>query len=84
LHRSPVGIRWKEICDRGDEFYDWDCHSFHFIGGKPLKADGSLALYEAIEQEAYLRELAESLQKSSQPGLMKGLGNENPFKPRDA
>ena len=37
LHRSPVGIRWKEICDRGDEFYDWDCHSFHFMGGKPLK-----------------------------------------------
>ena len=37
LHRSPVGIRWKEICDRGDEFYDWDCHSFHFIGGKPLE-----------------------------------------------
>jgi hypothetical protein len=84
LHRSPVGIRWKEICDRGDEFYDWDCHSFHFIGGKPLKADGSMALYEAIEQEEYLRELADSLDKSAEPGLMKGLGNENPFKPRDA
>jgi hypothetical protein len=82
LHRSPVGLRWKEICDRGDEFYDWDCHSFHFIGGKPLKADGSMALYEAIEQEEYLRELAESLNKGGQPGLMKGLGEENPFNPR--
>ncbi|HEU4340320.1 MAG TPA: hypothetical protein VFU31_01990, partial [Candidatus Binatia bacterium] len=61
----------------------WDCHAFHFIGGKPLKDDGSLALYEAIEQEAYLRELAASLNKSAQPGLMKGLGNENPFKPRE-
>ena len=83
LHRSPVGIRWKEICDRGDEFYDWDCHSFHFMGGKALKADGSMALYEAIEQEKYLVALADSLQKGAQPGLMKGLGKENPFKPRE-
>lgn len=80
LHRSPVGIRWKEICSRGDEFYDWDCHSFHFIGGKPLSPGGSMARYEAIEQEEYLRELAESLDKSSEPGLMKGLGKENPFR----
>jgi hypothetical protein len=83
LHRSPVGIRWKEICDRGDEFYDWDCHSFHFIGGKPLKPDGSMALYQAIEQEHYLQDLAASLNKSAAPGLMEGLGNENPFKPRE-
>jgi hypothetical protein len=54
------------------------------MGGKPLKTDGSMALYEAIEQEAYLRELAESLQKGAQPGLMKGLGRENPFKPRES
>jgi catechol 2,3-dioxygenase-like lactoylglutathione lyase family enzyme len=80
LHRSPVGLRWKEICDRGDEFYDWDAHAFHFIGGKPLRSDGSLSLYEAIEQEEYLLELAESLQKAAQPALMKGLGSENPFK----
>jgi catechol 2,3-dioxygenase-like lactoylglutathione lyase family enzyme len=60
LHRSPVGRKWKEICERGDEFYDWDAHAFHFIGGIPLK-DGSLALYQAKEQEEYLRELAESL-----------------------
>jgi len=83
LHRSPVGIRWKEICDRGDEFYDWDCHSFHFIGGRPLKPDGSMALYEAIEQEHYLQDLAASLNKGSERGLMAGLGNENPFKSRD-
>jgi len=83
LHRSPVGIRWKEICDRGDEFYDWDCHSFHFIGGRPLKADGSMALYEAIEQEHYLQDLAVLLNKGSERGLMAGLGNENHFKSRD-
>jgi hypothetical protein len=43
-----------------------------------------MALYEAVEQEEYLRELAESMQKGAQPGLMEGLGRENPFKPRDA
>jgi hypothetical protein len=80
LHRSQVGIRWKEICDRGDEFFDWDCHSFHFIGGKPLTNDGSMALYEAIEQEEYLVQLAESIQKSTHPGLMEGLGADNPFR----
>jgi catechol 2,3-dioxygenase-like lactoylglutathione lyase family enzyme len=63
LHRSPVGRKWKEICERGDEFYDWDAHAFHFIGGIPLK-DGSLALYQAKEQEEYLRELAESVEKT--------------------
>jgi catechol 2,3-dioxygenase-like lactoylglutathione lyase family enzyme len=79
LHRSPVGLRWKEICSRGDEFYDWDCHSFHFIGGKPLSAGGSLARYEAVEQEDYLVALAESLDKAKHPGLMEGLGAQNPF-----
>ena len=67
LHRSPVGYRWKEIYQRGDEFYDWDGHAFHFYGGIPLKQDGSLALYQGKEQEEYLRELAESLKKGTQP-----------------
>jgi hypothetical protein len=53
------------------------------MGGKALKADGSMTLYEAIEQEKYLVALADSLQKGAQPDLMKGLGNENPFKPRE-
>jgi catechol 2,3-dioxygenase-like lactoylglutathione lyase family enzyme len=63
LHRSPVGLKWKEICERGDEFYDWDAHAFHFIGGIPLKDDGSMALYQAKEQEEYLRELTAALKK---------------------
>jgi hypothetical protein len=79
LHRSPVGLKWKEICDRGDEFFDWDCHSFHFMGGRPLKSDGSMALYQTVEQEEYLVQLAESVQKSAHPGLMEGLRSENPF-----
>jgi hypothetical protein len=67
LHRSPVGYKWKEIYQRGDEFYDWDGHAFHFFGGIPLTKDGSLALYRGKEQEEYLRELAESLKKEAQP-----------------
>ena len=72
LHRSPVGYKWKEIYQRGDEFYDWDGHAFHFFGGIPLKNDGSLALYEGKEQEEYLRELAESLKKELSRSLSKG------------
>ena len=59
-------LKWKEIYQRGDEFYDWDGHAFHFFGGIPLKNDGSLALYEGKEQEEYLRELAESIKKGTQ------------------
>lgn len=84
LHRSPVGIRWKEISSRGDEFYDWDCHSFHFIGGKPLNSDGSMSLYDAVLQEDYLLELAQSLKKDEDPALMSGLLGENPFKLRES
>lgn len=67
LHRSPVGYKWKEIYQRGDEFYDWDGHAFHFYGGIPLKNDGSLALYKGKEQEEYLRELEASLKKRGRP-----------------
>jgi hypothetical protein len=38
-----------------------------------------MALYETIEQEEYLVELAQSMGKETYPGLMEGLGNENPF-----
>jgi catechol 2,3-dioxygenase-like lactoylglutathione lyase family enzyme len=67
LHRSPVGYKWKAIYHRGDEFYDWDGHAFHFFGGIPLTKDGSLALYQGKEQEDYLRELTEALQRGTQP-----------------
>ena len=58
LHRSPVGYRWKAMYARGDEFYDWDGHAFHFFGGRPVKDDGSLALYTIVEQEDYLTDVA--------------------------
>lgn len=65
LHRSPVGYRWKEIYQRGDEFYDWDGHAFHFYGGIPLKKDGSLAVYKGKEQEEYLRDLTEHVKNQA-------------------
>jgi len=37
LHCSPVGYEWKKTYERGDKFYDWDGHAFHFIRGIPLK-----------------------------------------------
>ncbi|HSK29789.1 MAG TPA: hypothetical protein VLA17_07475 [Candidatus Limnocylindria bacterium] len=42
-----------------------------------------MALYDAILQEDYLQELAASLNKGAEPGLMSGLGAENPFKLRE-
>jgi hypothetical protein len=78
LHRSPVGLRWKQICDRGDEFYDWDCHSFHFIGGRPLGPDGSMARYDAVLQEDYLIDLARSLHKDSAVQSLIGLSHKSP------
>ncbi|HXG50660.1 MAG TPA: VOC family protein [candidate division Zixibacteria bacterium] len=67
LHRSPVGYRWKQIYRRGDEFYDWDGHAFHFYGGIPLTKDGSLALYRGKEQEEYLEELAGFVKEQDRP-----------------
>jgi len=60
-------LKRKKIYQRGDEFYDWDGHAFHFFGGIPKNADGSLALYTPKEQDEYLRQLTESLKKGVQP-----------------
>ena len=64
LHRSPVGYRWKAMFERGDEFYDWDGHAFHFFGGRPVKDDGSLALYTIVEQDEYLTDVAVEAEKA--------------------
>ncbi len=56
LHRNPWGREWKQTFNRGDEFYDWDGHGFHFVGGIPLKDDGSLTLYRGKESGDYLKE----------------------------
>ena len=67
LHGSPAGRKWKELYQRGDEFYDWDGHAFHFIGGVSNRGDGSLALYRPKEQLEYLKEVAEVATTRSAP-----------------
>ena len=60
LHGSPAGRRWKATFSRGDGFYDWDTHAFHFFSGASVRADGSLAVYKPIDPEDFLREFAET------------------------
>ena len=67
LHGSPVGRKWKETYERGDEFYDWDGHAFHFVGGIATKRDGSLAVYRPKEPEEYLKQLVEAVANSTLP-----------------
>jgi catechol 2,3-dioxygenase-like lactoylglutathione lyase family enzyme len=67
LHGSANGRLWKERYKRGDEFYDWDGHAMHFIGGISAAADGSLATYVPKEQGEYLRELTEALAVGTLP-----------------
>src|SRR5256885_12431679 len=67
LHRSPTGYKWKEIYQRGDEFYDWDGHAFHFFGGIPIKSDGSLAFYEGRERGDLLRSPLRLFKKGLKP-----------------
>ena len=50
-----------------DQFYDWDSHAFHFVGGLPNKAGDFLAMYTPKEQNEYLRELAAPVKKGVQP-----------------
>jgi catechol 2,3-dioxygenase-like lactoylglutathione lyase family enzyme len=62
LHRSIWGYMWKERYKRGDEFYDWDGHAFHFSGGLSETADGSLTVYRTKDPDSYLRELTEKVE----------------------
>ncbi|MBM2811226.1 MAG: hypothetical protein HW416_1985 [Chloroflexi bacterium] len=57
LHGSPDGRRWKATYGRGDEFYDFETHAFHFVGGIPKK-NGTMALYDGRYMEDYLEEYA--------------------------
>ncbi len=41
-----------------------DGHAFHFFGGRPVKDDGSLALYTIVEQEDYLTDTAVEAEKA--------------------
>ncbi len=43
-HGSPAGRVWYEIRGKGDDWYDWDTNSFHFMSGSPK--DPAFAEYE--------------------------------------
>lgn len=43
-HGSPGGMQWFKVKGRGDDWYDWDTNSFHFMGGVPK--DSSFTEYE--------------------------------------
>lgn len=64
--QPPVGLRWKQICTAAMNFATGTSTPFHFIGGIPVKDDGSMALYESKGQEVYLQELTEPLKKKAQ------------------
>ena len=52
MHGSDAGRRWKAMYGRGDQIYDWDTNSFHFVGGS---SDGpTLATYHAHYMEDYV------------------------------
>lgn len=57
LHTSPIGRKWKELYARGEEFYDWDTHAFHLVGGASNRGDGSLATYVPKDPGDKLKEL---------------------------
>jgi hypothetical protein len=57
LHTSPVGRKWKELYARGEEFYDWDTHAFHLVGGVSNRSDGSLSTYIPKDPGDKLQEL---------------------------
>ncbi|MPZ13221.1 MAG: hypothetical protein GEU73_02130 [Chloroflexi bacterium] len=58
LHGSAAGRKFKEVYGRGDDFYDWDMNSFHFVGGVPERS--SMAVYEARTMEFHMQQLLES------------------------
>jgi predicted enzyme related to lactoylglutathione lyase len=42
MHGSGGGRRWFKMYGRGDDFYDWDANSFHFIGSVGLEQSPEL------------------------------------------
>jgi predicted enzyme related to lactoylglutathione lyase len=55
LHASPAGRKFRQITQRGDDWFDWDTNLFHFYGATPI--GDSFARYEAHPIEYYVAEL---------------------------
>jgi catechol 2,3-dioxygenase-like lactoylglutathione lyase family enzyme len=63
MHGSDAGRRWKAMYGRGDQIYDWDTNSFHFVGGS---SDGPrLATYEAHYMEDYVEKFMKAKEQEA-------------------
>ncbi|HZT07393.1 MAG TPA: VOC family protein [Chloroflexota bacterium] len=62
MHGSEAGRKWKAMYGRGDQIYDPDTNSFHFVGGS--SAGPNLATYEGHYMEDYV----EAFMKAKQSG----------------
>jgi catechol 2,3-dioxygenase-like lactoylglutathione lyase family enzyme len=60
MHGSAAGRAWKAMYGRGDQIFDWDTNSFHFVGGS--SSSPTLATYEAHYMEEYVDEFMKSKQ----------------------
>ena len=54
MHGSAAGRKWKALYGRGDQIFDWDTNSFHFVGGSSPAP--TLATYEAHYMEDYVEQ----------------------------
>jgi len=54
MHGSAAGRRWKALYGRGDQIFDWDTNSFHFVGG--TSPCPNLARYEGHYMDEYVEE----------------------------
>jgi len=62
MHGSDAGRKWKAMYGRGDQVYDWDTNSFHFVGGH--SESPTLATYEG----KYMEDYVDALMKNKQGG----------------
>jgi len=69
LHPSPAGRKFKQLTQRGDDWFDWDTNLFHFYGATPI--GHSFALYEAHPIDYYVHELERT------PGSIEALHSRN-------
>jgi predicted enzyme related to lactoylglutathione lyase len=58
LHASPAGRKFRQITQRGDDWFDWDTNLFHFYGATPV--DDSFKNYEAHPIDYYIYKLEKS------------------------
>jgi catechol 2,3-dioxygenase-like lactoylglutathione lyase family enzyme len=58
MHGSEAGRKWKAMYGRGDQIYDPDTNSFHFVGG--ISDGPTLAAYEGRYMEDYVEAFMKS------------------------